>query len=319
MQKSKIKNQNYKSKIKNFKFCIVILIFAFCILNFLAGCQKKQLEKAKEQEVIPVKVSRVELKELNEVLEYVGDIKAQDEAIVYPKVSGKIIEKVKVDGEGVNKGEAIAYIDRDEVGLKFEKAPIESPLAGIVGRVYVDIGENVNSQTPVALVIDITKVKIGLDIPQNYLPKVSLGQEAEITLDAYPQEMFVGKVTKISPVVSLENRAAPIEITLDNPRQRLKPGMFTRASLIIEKHPSVLVILKEAILGKEPDAYVYLIENNKAVAKKITLGIHSGPYYEVRGGIKERDLVVIVGQQRLYDNALVSAEINNDNGGKDTK
>ncbi len=292
-----------------------ILIF-FILL--MAGCQPK-VEKKEVQEVIPVKAERVALGELNEVLEYVGNINAQDEAIVYPKVSGKIIEKTKVDGSAVKKGETIAYIDRDETGLKFEKAPIESPLTGIVGRVYVDIGQNVSGQTPIALVVNIDKVKIGLDIPERYLPKVSLGQGAEIIVDAYPQEVFVGEVTKISPVVSLENRAAPIEITLNNQDQRLKSGMFARVSLIIEKHASIPVILKEAIIGKEPDNYVYLIENNKAVMKKVTLGIHSGPYYEVREGIKEGDLVVIVGQQRLYDNAAVALEINNGNGQGDVK
>jgi len=290
-----------------------ILIFTFL---FVSGCQlkleKKEVKK-EVQETIPVKVIRVELRELDEVLEYVGNIKAQDEAIVYPKVSGKITKKVKVDGERVDKGEILAYIDRDEVGLKFEKAPVESPLKGIIGRVYVDIGQNVNAETPIALVVDIDKVRIALDIPEKYIPKVSLGQEAKIMVDAYPQEIFTGKATKISPLVNLENRAAPIEISLDNQGHRLKSGMFASVSLIIEKHPSVPVILKEAILGKEPDAYVYLIEDNKAVAKKITLGIHSGPYYEVLEGIKEGDSVVIVGQQRLYDNASVTAEIGNNN------
>ncbi len=290
----------------------VALIFISTIL-LIWGCQVKKVEKKEIQEEIPVKVSRVEPRELNQVLEYVGNIKAQDEVIVYPKVSGKITQKVKTDGEKINKGETLAYIDRDEVGLKFEKAPVESPLKGIIGRVYVDIGQNVNTQTPIALVVNIVQVKINLDIPQNYLPKVSLGQEAEIKIDAYPQETFIGKVTKISPVVSLENRAAPIEITLDNPEQRLKSGMFAKVSLIIEKHPSAVVILKEAILGKDPDNYVYLIQGNKAVMKKITLGIHSGPYYAVREGIKEGDLVVIVGQQRLYDHAPVAVEIGNNN------
>jgi membrane fusion protein (multidrug efflux system) len=301
-----------KLKIKSFVFCFTVLIFGFWILNFLCGCQAKQ-ELEKIQEAIPVQASRVALRELNEVLEYVGNIKAQDEAIVYPKVSGKISEKVKVDGSSVAKGEVICYLDRDEVGLKFQKAPVESPLAGIVGRVYVDIGQNVNVQTPIVLVVNIDQVKIDLDIPEKYIPQVSLGQEAKISVDAYPQEEFSGKVTKVSPVVSLENRAAPIEITLDNQDQRLKSGMFAGVSLIIQKHPSVPVILKEAILGKEPDNYVYLIENNQAVMKKITLGIHSGPYYEVLEGVKEGDLVVIVGQQRLYDNAPVIVEIGNGN------
>jgi multidrug efflux pump subunit AcrA (membrane-fusion protein) len=182
-----------KLKIKNLLFYFCVFIFGFGILNILSGCQAKP-EKEKAQEAIPVKVSRIKLRDLNESLEYVGNIRARDEAIVYPKVSGKITEKVKVDGSPVNKGEVICYLDRDEVGLKFERAPIESPLAGIVGRVYVDIGQNVNVQTPIALVVDIDQVKISLDIPEKYLPQVSLDQEAKITVDAYPKEEFNGKI-----------------------------------------------------------------------------------------------------------------------------
>ena len=224
-----------------------LFICTFLVL-LISGCQPQKVQE-KAQEAIPVTVSRVTLRDINESLQYVGDINAQDEAVVYPKVSGKIIEKVKVEGEPVNKGEVIAYIDRDETGFKFEKAPIESPLSGIVGRVYVDIGENVGVQTPVALVVNIDKVKIDLDIPEKYLPKVVLGQEAEITVDAYPQETFTGKVVKISPVVSLDNRSAPIEILLDNPQHHLKSGMFARVDLIIEKRPSVAVVLTGAGAG----------------------------------------------------------------------
>ncbi len=291
------------------------------ILSILAilGCQPK-IEKKETQENIPVKITKIKLEELNEVLEYVGNIKAQEEVMVYPKVSGKIIEKIKKDGEEIDKGQPIAYIDRDEVGLKFEKAPIESPLTGIVGRVYVDIGQHVNAVMPVALVVNTDKVKISLDIPEKYIPKVSLGQEANIMVDAYPEQVFSGLVTKISPVVNLDNRTAPLEITIENPDQRIKSGMFARVSLIIERHSSVPVLLKEAILGKGADTYVYIIENNKAIARKVSLGIHSGPYYEVRQGLKEGDAVVIVGQQRLYDNAPVTVEIgNNGNTEEDAK
>jgi len=300
------------SKVK----CVIFSAVFLMGISLVMGCQKKEPVKSQQQEAIPVRVEKVQTRELAETLDYVGNIKAQDEAIAYPKVSGKIIEKLKGDGSAVSKGEAICYIDRDEVGLKFERAPVESPLSGVVGRIYVDLGQHVNAETPVALVVDISKVKISLDIPEKYLPKVSLAQEATIMVDAYPQEEFSGTVTKVSPMVSLENRAAPVEITLENQDQRLKSGMFASVSLTIEKHPLVPVILKEAILGKAPDTYVYIIENNKAIMRKITLGIHSGPYYEVREGIKEGDLVVIVGQQRLYDDAPVTAEIatNNEQG-----
>ena len=307
-----IKNKNLKSqpqpKSKNFGFWFVISIFGFLILNFLWGCQVK-VEKEKTPEVIPVKVLKVELKELSEALEYTGNIKAQDEVLVYPKVSGKIIEKVKVDGSPVQKGEAIAYIDRDEVGLKFEKAPVESPLTGVIGRIYMDIGQNVTVQTPVALVVDMDKIKIDLDIPEKYLPRVSLGLQAKISVDAYSQEEFSGLVTKIRPVIDLATRSAPIEITVDNPQHRLQSGMFAKVRLVLQEHKNVPVILKEAIMGKEPDLYVYVIENERAVSKKIDLGIRQGAYFEVREGLNAGDLVVIVGQQRLKDNVQVSVEM----------
>jgi multidrug efflux pump subunit AcrA (membrane-fusion protein) len=272
------------------------------------GCSKDQGMEKDAVQNIPVRVEEVRLQDLNNSLEYVGSIRAEDEALVYPKVSGKIIEKAKQEGEIVGKQEVIAYIDRDEVGAKFQKAPVESPIAGVVGRVYVDIGTNVLPQTPVALVVNMDMMKINLDIPDKFIPKIYLGQEARIRVDAYPTEQFIGKVTKVSPIVNIENRSAPVEITLDNSGHRLQSGMFARVYLIIEKHSGIPVILKEAILGKSPDNYVYVVESGKSVVRKIEVGLHDGPYYEVSQGLKSGDLVVVMGQQRLYDGALVTLE-----------
>ncbi|MCM8824239.1 MAG: hypothetical protein NC822_06160, partial [Candidatus Omnitrophica bacterium] len=136
------------------KMLLFLMFFSF----LFSGCQNKDKLKLKDyQELIPVRVKMVRLSTIRKVIEYVGDIKAKDEAIVYPKVSGKVLEKLKEDGSFVSKGEIIAYIDRDEVGFKFEKSPIESPLTGVVGRFYLDKGEMVTPQTPVALVVDMEK------------------------------------------------------------------------------------------------------------------------------------------------------------------
>lgn len=283
---------------------LLLMLISFALF----GCGSKGPDKKAAEEAIPVKVSRVILQELEETIDYVGNIKAQDEAIVYPKVLGKIIEKAKEDGSPVKKGEAIAYIDRDETGLKFERAPVESPLDGTVGRVYVDLGANVTVQTQIALVVNMDKVKIELDIPEKYLPRVSVGQKAKISVDAYPDEEFSGEATKLSPVLDLDTRSAPIEITVDNANHRLKSGMFAKVRLVLQKRRNAPVILKEAVMGKEPGLYVYVVEGKKAALRKINLGIRQGPYYEVKNGLGEGDLVVIMGQQRLYDGAPAAVE-----------
>ena len=279
-----------------------------CCVFLLSGCGVDG-SKEKLTETIPVKVEKVKLQGLYESLDYSGDIKAQDEAVIYPKVSGKIIEKVKVDGALINKGEVICYIDRDEVGLKFQKAPVESTLTGILGRVYVDIGENVSANTPVALVVNADKVKIELDIPEKYLPKIMLGQEAKIIVDSCPLEEFIGNVTKISPVIDLSTRTAPVEIMITNKEYRLKSGMFAKVQLVVEARNNVPVILREAIMGRDPDNYVFVVKDKKAVLRKISLGIRQGPYFEVRQGLADGDLVVIMGQQLLSDGANVEPEV----------
>ena len=283
------------------------ILLMICCMFLLSACAPG---KAKEKllEAIPVKVDRVKLQELYESLDYTGDIKAQDEAVIYPKVSGKIIEKVKEDGALINKGEVICYIDRDEVGLKFQKAPVESTLTGILGRVYVDLGENVTANTPIALVVSADKVKIGLDIPEKYLPKITLGQQARISVDSWPLEKFIGMVTKISPVIDLSTRTAPVEITVVNKQYRLKSGMFAKVELMVEARNNVPVILREAIMGHDPDSYVFVVKDKKAVLRKISLGIRQGPYFEVRQGLAEGDSVVIMGQQLLSDGASVEPE-----------
>ena len=272
-----------------------------------AGCgsEKAAVDKA---DLIPVKVMKVRTEDVSKALEYVGDVKGQDEAIVYPKVTGKIIEKVKEEGSPVAKGDVIAYIDRDEVGLQFEKAPVEAPLSGTVGRVYVDIGANVTQQTPIALVADMDKAEIDLEIPELYLPRIAVGQRAVVTVNAYPDEQFTGYVANISPVVNLQTRSAPVEIIIDNPGHRLQSGMFARVDLVIEEHKNYPVILKEAVIGRMEPLYVYVIEDGKAFLREVKLGVRKGPYVEVVDGLTVGDAVVIMGQQKLRDGAAVAAE-----------
>lgn len=286
----------------------IYLLMMFLMTTFVTGCGASKDKAKYKEEPIPVKIMVVKAEDLDNALEYVGNIQGEDEAQVFPKVSGKIIEKVRREGDPVSKGDIIAYIDRDEVGLKFEKAPVESPLTGVVGRVYVDIGSSVNTSTPVALVANLDRAEIHLDIPEKYLPKISLAQDADITVDAYPNQKFLGKVTMISPIVDLQTRAAPIEIKIQNSEHKLQSGMFAKVKLVIEEQKNVPVILKEAIIGRGNNTYLYVVDGNRAFLKNVILGIRQGPYYGVESGVKVGDKVVIVGQQRLRDGCLVEPE-----------
>ncbi|MFH1477568.1 MAG: efflux RND transporter periplasmic adaptor subunit [Verrucomicrobiota bacterium] len=287
-------------------FCAMALCAMIAVTLILAGCQKS--EKAAVDERIPVRVQRVERRSLKLSLDYAGNIRSCEEALIYPKVPGKILKKVREEGDRVAKGEVIAYIDRDEVGFDYQKAPVESPLAGFIGRVYVDRGSSVTVQTPVAMVVDIEDVELLLNVPEKYVAQVKLGQNADLSVDAWPGATFTGRVSKVSPVIDLETRTTPVEITIPNPGYKLKPGMFARVRLILEERANRPVIIKEAVLGKNPDTYVFVVNSNTAAIRNVRLGLREDSDYEVTEGLQPGEQVVIMGQQRLHDGAKVRAE-----------
>lgn len=284
-------------------------LMAAAILG-LCGCGGRESAKT-AVEAVPVRCQRVEPRDLKRTLDYASSIKAQDDALVYPKVTGKIIEKLKEEGIPISKGETIAYIDRDEIGFKFEKSPVDSPLTGIIGTVFVDKGDSVSPQTPVAFVVNLDNVRVSLDVPEKYLPAMTLDQSAAISVDACPDQVFTGKVSKISPVVDLQTRTAPIEIFIPNPGHKLTPGMFARVKLVLEEKKKVMLIPKEAVMGTAPDTVVYIVNEKNARQRKVKTGIRDGGEIEITEGLAPGEMIVIMGQQRLRDGMEVIAEEEN--------
>lgn len=290
-----------------YRLCVVSLS---CALFFVCGCQDKSAAMKKEAvaEKIPVKVAAVGGQTIQELLDYVADIKAQEEVLVYPKVTGKVIEKIKDEGAPVLKGDALMFIDRDEVGLTFEKAPVESPLPGIVGKVYVDIGSHVSPQAAVAMVVDMDKVKVYLDVPEKYIAKVNVGMHASVTVDAYAGEAFDGVIALISPVIDPLTRTAEAQIVIDNKDHRLRSGMYAKVKVVTAEYPDSLVVLKEAVMGKEPQQYVYVVDNGTARLREVQTGVRQGAMVQIAKGLSKGDKVVIMGQQRLTEGAPVLIE-----------
>lgn len=297
--------------------------FAIALAGILLlfGCQKQAavVQKAPGSDAIPVKVVTVRADVLQEYIDYVANVKAQEETQVFPRVTGKIIEKIKQEGDSVAKGETIAWIDRDEVGLTFEKSPVESPIAGIVARVNVDIGANVSPQVPIGLVVNMDRVKVFLDVPEKYLPALSVGMSAEVTVEAYPGEIFKGTIARMSPIVDTATRTCQIEIGIDNKEHKLRSGMYAKVKVVIREYKDSLVLLKEAVLGKAPQQYVYVVKDHKAHLRDVKTGVRQGPYLQILEGVSAGDKVVIMGQLRLREGVDVIVEENGTNNIKDAQ
>jgi len=287
---------------------IILGVIVLAIILIIVGrivASKRGVRMVSTEEGIPVEVVKVIKKDLKEIISYTGDIEANERIEVYPRVSGKIVRKNVIEGDRVRRGQTIALIDRDEPGFKFEPAPVDSLLAGIVGRVYVDLGTKVTPQIPVALIVDMDRVKVKIDVGERALPKVRIGQEAQIRVDAYPEKIFRGKVWKISPVVDLESRTAPIEILISNPKHLLKPGMFARATVITKVSKDILIIPRDALIKEEGSTSIFVVKDNQVSRREVTTGMSQENLVEVKDNLDLEEEVIVMGKTRVKDGDLV--------------
>ncbi len=302
-----------KSRTKVFLIIILVLggLVLLRIFSSRATSERRSAARAAFEKVT-VKVMPAEKGDLNFVLSYAGNIKAKDEISVFSRVSGKLIEYTVNEGDSVQKGQAIAYVDRDETGLKYELAKVDSPISGIVGRTLLDKGANVLpavtsliSGTPVAIIVNMEEMIVRLNISESDIPYLKKGLKAKIRVDAYPDENFTGEISKISEMADPETRTLPIEITIPNPGHRLKSGMFGRIKIIAFVLKDRLVIAQDALVQELGVNYVFTVENQTAKKKKITTGIKEDSRIEVLEGLKESEKVIVFGQQGLKDGTAV--------------
>ncbi|ERI84533.1 efflux transporter, RND family, MFP subunit [Bacteroides pyogenes F0041] len=184
-----------------------------------------------------------------------------------------------------------------------------SPISGVVTARNYDNGDMYGGGVPVLVVEQITPVKLLINVSESYFTQVKKGAQVDVKLDVYGGEIFKGVVSLVYPTVNPSTRTFQVEIKLDNRDQRVRPGMFARATLnfATENHVVVpdLAIIKQAGSG---DRYVYVYKDGKVFYNKVELGRRLGDEYELKSGVPDNSLVVIAGQSRLVNGTEVEVE-----------
>ncbi len=166
-------------------------ILSLFLIMFLYSCKKEISVANNLERVFYVGVEKVQRMNLKEEIVVVGTLKAKEEAVLYPRVGGKLIENLVKEGDFVKKDDPVALVRRDEVGAVYEPSPVPSTIDGYIGRVYQDVGCDVNQMTPIALVVDQSVMRVQMDIPEKYLSKILKGQTLYFTVDSYPSKNFL--------------------------------------------------------------------------------------------------------------------------------
>lgn len=200
-------------------------------------------------------------------------------------------------------------ISRESFNNLQENTQLVSPISGIITARNYDNGDMYSGGDPIFTVEKIRPVKLFVNVSESYFTQVKKGNEVDIKLDVYGDEVFKGKVSLVYPTIDAATRTFPVEIKIANADERVRPGMFARATMNFGTLNHVVApdqaIVKQSGSG---DRYIYVYKNGKVSYQKVELGRRMGNKYEIVSGVDNGDQVVITGQNRLTNGMEVEID-----------
>jgi len=177
----------------------------------------------------------------------------------------------------------------------------------VVAERYVDEGQTVAANAPLLLIVELNPIDGVFFVTERDYAYLKPGQLVVLTTDAYPGEQFTGRIDRIAPVFRKSTRQARIEMTIDNPQDRLKPGMFISAAVVLARVAEATIVPELALTKRDDRNGVFIVsEDGRSVAWcEVKVGIREGNRVQVEGeGLSGR--VVTLGQQLVNDGSPIS-------------
>lgn len=189
---------------------------------------------------------------------------------------------------------------------KLTRTKVYSPLNGAVKEKKISVGDYVRNGTPLLQLIRVNPLKLNFTVSEKDAASIKIGQEVAFSVDAYPAKQFKGRVSLLYPHVEEKTRTLQAEALVSNSDRLLKPGFFVRTLIYTAVPREVVLAPITALLYDNSVIRIFVVEGNKARERVIKIGGKYGEYVEVLEGLKEKEQVVVVGQNNLSEGVTVN-------------
>lgn len=202
-----------------------------------------------------------------------------------------------------------ARYDVENGKLNLEKMNISAPFDGVITDLphYTD-GVRVEQGKPIVSLMDYGRMYMDINLPESAIPYVDREQPVYITHYTLPEDTLRGVISELSPAISTETRTFKGKILIDNNALRLRPGMFVKADIVVDKADSSIIIPKEIIQSNRRRKYVYIVEKNTAILRELKTGLEDDKNVQVLDGLRENDNLVVKGFETLKENSKVKVQ-----------
>lgn len=184
-------------------------------------------------------------------------------------------------------------------------ALVFSPIDGYVAERTADLGEYVSPTAKVATIVRINPLRIRIDIPEQAIPEVRVGQAVSLTTSAWPDKNFSGRIARISPNVSASSRTLSVEADIENSAGALKPGQFATVRILQSRSEPAVLIPARSVLTEAGVSRVFVIKNGHAEQRPVQLGQSESDLVEVKSGVATGEQVATSNMEQLSDGIAV--------------
>ena len=293
-------------------FSLTVLAIAFA--TGFAGCKRPGAQAASDGEVeavYAVNTFRTAEGNMDDYLEFGGDVASVNAVAVMPDMAGKI-SRIRVSvGDMVGKDEIIAYVDASRPGMNYSASPVKAPIAGRITAIPPTVGTMVSQQTPIATISNTDTLEVKINIAERFISRIKQNQKATVVFDAYPGVEFSAYAHEVSPVLDTSTRTMSVKLRFNKKDDRVKVGMYARVKLVTTSIQNAIIVPSSAIVQKNDEPYVYVVSNrNNSQAsvrlQKVEEGISVDNKTEIIDGLVAGDEIVIKGQSLLNDGSKVN-------------
>jgi membrane fusion protein (multidrug efflux system) len=188
---------------------------------------------------------------------------------------------------------------------RLDKTQIRAPYDGELGLRQVSPGDYLSAGQDIVNLEVLDPLKLDFRVPQKAAGQIRLGQTVEVSLDAYPGELFRGAIRALNPRLDEVGRSQAVRAQLGNADRRLRPGQFVKVVVILAERHQALVIPEEAVMPLGDKLLVNLVVDGKVVQREITLGRRERGRVEVREGLSGDEWLISAGWQKVRPGMVV--------------
>jgi len=182
---------------------------------------------------------------------------------------------------------------------------IFSPIDGFVAERVADLGEYVSPQQKVATIVKTNPLRMRIDIPEQAIPEIQVGQSVSITTSAWPDRQFNGRIARIAPNVSATSRPLTVEAEVANGSGALKPGQFATVRIMQDRPAPVVFVPARAVVSEAGVSRVFVIKEGHAEQRVVQTGQTESDLIQVKSGVSNGEQVATSNLEKLADGMTV--------------